>query len=146
MACLPQHETTFSFCGEDRHTALGLPPPPSQAPEVAGKLPILKKKEIYVISFLKMFCCGNWHTRFPQQISYFNFLCRFVFSHLLTDAHSYTQIEKFCTHTSTNHKFGRTVCNFANFGRTNMIQVGIPLVSLFLIVSLLWIFLQVSFW
>jgi hypothetical protein len=24
---------------------------------------------------------------------------------------------------------GRTVCNFANFGRTNMIQVGIPLVS-----------------
>jgi hypothetical protein len=48
--------------------------------------------------------------------------------------------------TSTNHKLGRTVCNFANFGRTNMIQVGIPLVSLFLIVSLLWIFLQVSFW
>jgi hypothetical protein len=48
--------------------------------------------------------------------------------------------------TSTNHKLGRTVCNFANFGRMNMIQVGIPLVSLFLIVSLLWIFLQVSFW
>jgi hypothetical protein len=48
--------------------------------------------------------------------------------------------------TSTNHKFGRTVCNFANFGRTNMIQVGIPLVLLFLIVSLLWIFFQVSFW
>ena len=47
---------------------------------------------------------------------------------------------------STNHKLGRTVCNFANFGCTNMIQVGIPLVLLFLIVSLLWIFLQVSFW
>jgi hypothetical protein len=56
-------------------------------------------------------------------------------------------LEKYPAHnTSTNHKLGRTVCNFANFGRTNMIQVGIPLVSLFLIVSLLWIFLQVSFW
>ncbi len=49
-------------------------------------------------------------------------------------------------YTSTSHKLGRTVCNLANFGRTNMIQVGIPLVLLFLVVSLLWIFLQVSFW
>ncbi len=30
---------------------------------------------------------------------------------------------------STSHKLGRTVCNFAKFGRTNMIQVGIPYVS-----------------
>ena len=50
------------------------------------------------------------------------------------------------TTTSTNQKLGQTVCNFANFGRTNMIQVGTPLVLLFLIVSLLWVFLQVSFW